>query len=150
MDEIDRKILAELQHNGRISVSDLAQKIGLSDSPCHRRLKALEKAGIITGYRAEINAAAVGLGFSAIVFVTLKECTAQLVEGFEEAVQRVPQITDCRRLFNTPDYIVTVVTRSITEYQELYDDTLSRLPGVLRLNSTIVMQDVIPGRGLPL
>ena len=54
MDEIDRKILAELQHNGRISVSDLAQKIGLSDSPCHRRLKALEKAGIITGYRAEI------------------------------------------------------------------------------------------------
>ena len=73
MDEIDRKILAELQHNGRISVSDLAQKIGLSDSPCHRRLKALEKAGIITGYRAEINAAAVGLGFSAIVFVTLKE-----------------------------------------------------------------------------
>lgn len=150
MDEIDRKILAELQHNGRISVSDLAQKIGLSDSPCHRRLKALEKAGIITGYRAEINAAAVGLEFSAIVFVTLKECTAQLVEGFEEAVQRVPQITDCRRLFNTPDYIVTVVTRSITEYQELYDDTLSRLPGVLRLNSTIVMKDVIPGRGLPL
>ena len=53
-------------------------------------------------------------------------------------------------LFNTPDYIVTVVTRSITEYQELYDDTLSRLPGVLRLNSTIVMKDVIPGRGLPL
>ena len=150
MDEIDRKILAELQHNGRISVSDLAQKIGLSDSPCHRRLKALEKAGIITGYRAEIKAAAVGLGFSARVFVTLKECTAQLVEGFEEAVQRVPQITDCRRLFNTPDYIVTVVTRSITEYQELYDDTLSRLPGVLRLNSTIVMKDVIPGRGLPL
>lgn len=91
-----------------------------------------------------------GWGFSAIVFVTLKECTAQLVEGFEEAVQRVPQITDCRRLFNTPDYIVTVVTRSITEYQELYDDTLSRLPGVLRLNSTIVMKDVIPGRGLPL
>ena len=90
------------------------------------------------------------LGFSAIVFVTLKECTAQLVEGFEEAVQRVPQITDCRRLFNTPDYIVTVVTRSITEYQELYDDTLSRLPGVLRLNSTIVMKDVIPDRGLPL
>ena len=97
MDETDRKILAELQRNGRISVSELAQKIGLSDSPCHRRLKALEKAGVITGYRAEINAAAVGLGFSALVFVTLKECTAQLVEGFEEAVQRVPQITSCRR-----------------------------------------------------
>ena len=72
------------------------------------------------------------------------------MEGFEEAVQRVPQITSCRRLFNTPDYIVTVVTRSLTEYQELYDDTLTRLPGVLRLNSTIVMKDVIPGRGLPL
>lgn len=150
MDETDRKILAEVQRSGRISVSDLAQKVGLSDSPCHRRLKALEKAGVIMGYRAEISAEAVGLDFSALVFVTLKESTAPIVEKFEGMVQRVPEIIDCRRLFNTPDYIMTVVTRGLADYQELYDSTLSRLPGVLRLTSTIVMKDVITQRGLPL
>lgn len=150
MDKIDRKIIAELQMDGRLSATELAERIGLSLSPCHRRLRALEQSGAIRGYRAEINPALVGLTFSAIVFVTLREVSRDAIEAFEKALPRIPEITQAQRLFGDPDYILQMVTRDLASFQVLYDTTLTTLPNVQRLNSTLVMKDIIQNRPLPL
>ena len=150
MDDYDRKILAELQKDGRLSLTDLGERIGLSLSPCHRRVRALEEAGVIADYRATIHPAAVGLNFSAIVFVTLRATDRDSVRAFEEAVPRVPEIIQAQRLFGDPDYILNVITTDLEAYQKLWDDSLSTLPNVLRLTSTLVMKSVVRGRPLPL
>lgn len=150
MDKIDRKIIAELQMDGRLSATELAERIGLSLSPCHRRLRALEQSGAIRGYRAEINPALVGLTFSAIVFVTLREVSRDAIEAFEKALPRIPEITQAQRLFGDPDYILQMVTRDLASFQVLYDTTLTTLPNVQRLNSTLVMKNIIQNRPLPL
>lgn len=150
MNEIDRKILAELQNNGRISVTDLGNKVGLSLSPCHRRVRALEDGGVITGYRAVLSPAAVGLNFSAIVFVTLQETGREYVQAFEDALLDVPEITSAQRLFGDPDYILNLLTCDIDAFRQLYDRTLSSLPGVARLKSTLVMKDIVRERPIAL
>ena len=146
MDAIDRKILAELQQDGRISVTDLAQKVGLSLSPCHRRLRALEESGVIRGYRAELDSAALGLDFSSLVFVTLKD--SKSVPAFEEAVALLDNVIQAQRLFGDPDYLLQVVVRDLPAYQRLYDEHLTQLPGVLRMTSTLVMKHVVVNRPL--
>ncbi|MGE8602758.1 Lrp/AsnC family transcriptional regulator [Bordetella trematum] len=150
MDDIDKKILAELQKDGRLSLTDLAERIGLSLSPCHRRVRALEEAGVIADYRAFLNPAAVGLNFSAIVFVTLRVTDRAAVQGFEEAVAQVPEVIQAQRLFGDPDFILHVVTTDLQAYQKLYDYSLSRLPSVQRLTSTLVMKSIVQNRPLPL
>jgi DNA-binding Lrp family transcriptional regulator len=150
MDAIDRKILAELQRDGRLSVTDLGERVGLSLSPCHRRVKALEQTGVISGYRAEIKPSAVGLDFSAIVFVTLKEANAKSVQAFESALHHVPEIVRAERLFGDPDHMLHVITKDLAAFQTLYDRSLSALPGVLRLTSTLVMKSIFDNRPLPL
>lgn len=150
MDDFDRKILAELQKDGRLSLTDLAQRIGLSLSPCHRRVRALEEAGVIADYRATIVPGAVGLQFAAIVFVTLRATDRDSVRMFEESVPAVPEIIQAQRLFGSPDYILHVIAKDLAAFQRLYDDSLSALPNVLRLTSTLVMKNVVQNRPLPL
>ncbi|GGO72316.1 Lrp/AsnC family transcriptional regulator [Nonomuraea cavernae] len=149
MDAIDRKILALLQEEGRLTITELAARVGLSVSPCHRRLRELERGGVIRGYRAIVDAAAVGLTFQALVFVTMRQEDRDTLLGFEEAVARVPEVVQAQRLFGDPDYLLRVVTADLTAYQELEDDVLSALPGVQRLNSTLVMKHVVNDRPLP-
>ncbi|KUM27776.1 AsnC family transcriptional regulator [Mesorhizobium loti] len=149
MDDVDRKILAELQKDGRLSVTELGERIGLSLSPCHRRVRALEQAGVIGGYRADIKPATVGLNFSAIVFATLREGSRDSVQSFETALPDIREIIQAQRLFGDPDYILHVVTRDLTAFQTLYDRRLSALPNVLRLTSTLVMKTVLQNRPLP-
>ena len=150
LDRIDRKIISELQADGRLSVTELAERIGLSLSPCHRRVRALEESGVINGYRAQLDANALGLGFSALVFVTLREGDSQGVGAFEAAVLEIPQIIEAQRLFGEPDYLLRVITRDLPAFQQLYDEKLSALPSVQRLTSTLVMKSVVQGRPLPL
>jgi DNA-binding Lrp family transcriptional regulator len=150
MDTIDRKILAELLKDGRLSVTKLGERVGLSLSPCHRRVRALEQAGVISGYRAEIDATSVKLTFSAIIFVTLKEASSTSVQSFESAVSDVPEIIQAERLFGDPSYMLHVVTRDLSAFQTLYDCSLSALPGVFRMTSTLVMKSVFSKRPLPL
>ena len=110
MDRIDQKILAELQADGRLSVTDLAERVGLSLSPCHRRVRALEQSGVILGYRAQLAPSALGLNFSAMVFVTLREGDHQAVAAFETALQGIVQIVEAQRLFGEPDYLCLLYT----------------------------------------
>ena len=150
MDRIDRKILAELHADGRLSLTELADRVGLSLSPCHRRVRALEESGVILGYRALLAPKELGLGFSAIVFVTLREVTRQAVADFEAALPQIPQIIEAQRLFGDPDYLLHVIAKDLPAYQQLYDEHLSALPNVQRLVSTLVMKRVIHDRVLPL
>lgn len=150
MDNQDRNILAELQVDGRLSLTDLAERVGLSLSPCHRRLRALEQSGAITGYRAQLDAEALGLTFEALVFVTMRDGDRKTLAAFDEAVTGVPNALHVQRLFGDPDYLLQIVARDIREFQRLYDEQLSALPGVQRLTSTLVMKNVVENRPLPL
>jgi len=150
VDRIDRNILAQLQMDGRQSLTELAERVGLSLSPCHRRVRALEDAGVIQGYRAHLSGPAVGLNFSSLVFVTLREGHQKAVAAFEAALPPISAIVQAQRLFGDPDYLLMVFTADLPGFQKLYDEELSRLPNVQRLTSTLVMKHVITDRPLPL
>jgi DNA-binding Lrp family transcriptional regulator len=150
MDNVDRKILAELQVDGRLSLTDLAERVSLSLSPCHRRLRALEQSGAISGYRAQLDAEALGLTFEALVFVTMRDAGRETVAAFDQDVATIPNVLTAQRLFGDPDYLLQVVARDLRAFQKLYDERISTLPGVLRLSSTLVMKSVVENRPLPL
>src|SRR5262245_28364075 len=149
VDNIDRKILALLQEDGRLTVTDLAARVGLSLSPCHRRLRELERTGTIRGYRAVVDADAVGLRFQALVFVTMRQEDRDTLLAFEEAVARIPNVIQAQRLFGNHDFLLPIVTAALPAYPQLEDDTLAALPGIQRLNSTLVMKHVVNDRPLP-
>jgi DNA-binding Lrp family transcriptional regulator len=150
VDDTDRKILAELQEDGRLTVTELADRVQLTAAPCHRRLRELERAGVITGYRAVVDPAAVGLGFEALVSVTLDRGDAGTVAAFEAALAEVPQIRHAERLFGDPDYLLRAVATDLDDYAELRDHKLATLPGVQRIISTLVMKRIVDNRPLPL
>ena len=150
VDAIDRKIIAELQAEGRLTVTELAQRVRLSVSPCHRRLRELERVGAIRGYRAVIDPATIGLGFEVLVYVTMEREDAATITEFESALADVPEVRHAERLFGDPDYLVRVATADIDSYQRLRDGKLATLPGVQRLSSTIVMKRVVDERPFPL
>jgi DNA-binding Lrp family transcriptional regulator len=150
MDTIDRKIIAELQAEGRLTVTELAQRVGLSVAPCHRRLRELERAGAIRGYRAVVDPAAIGLGFEVLVQVTMDREDAATVADFERGLAQIPEVHHAERLFGDPDYLLRVATADIAAYQNLRDEQLATLPGVGRLTSTIVMKRIVEERPFPL
>lgn len=147
VDRIDRKILAELQQDGRLTVTELAARVRLSIAPCHRRLRELERSGAIRGYRAVVDPATVGLGFEVLVFATLRQ--GDTLADFDTAVAAIPHVLEAQRLFGEPDYLLRIVTADLAAYQRLYDEKLIKLPGVHRLTSTIVMKHVVDDRPLP-
>ena len=150
VDGIDRKIIAELEAEGRLTVTALAERVRLSVAPCHRRLRELERTGAIRGYRAVVDPAAVGLGFEVLVYVTMEREDASTIAKFESGLANVPEVRHAERLFGEPDYLVRVATADIAAYQTLRDEKLATLPGVLRLTSTIVMKRVVDERPFPL
>jgi DNA-binding Lrp family transcriptional regulator len=147
MDAIDRRILAVLQDEGRLTVTELAQRVGLSAAPCHRRMRELERSGAIRGYRAVVDPAVVGRGFEALVSVTIDR--EESVVAFEAGLEAIEEVVHAERLFGEPDYFVRVATVDIAAFQRLRDERLARLPGVQRLTSTIVMKRVVDNRSLP-
>ena len=149
MDAIDRKILSELQVDGRLTVTELAQRVALSVAPCHRRVRELERSGAIRGYRAVIDPAAVGLEFEVLVQVTMDREDTSTIAEFEAGLAAIPEIRRAERLFGDPDYLIRVATTDLTAYQELRDQKLAALPGVQRLTSTIVMKRIVEDRPYP-
>ncbi|WP_084784484.1 Lrp/AsnC family transcriptional regulator [Arthrobacter sp. Hiyo1] len=149
IDGIDRTILRHLKGDGRMTATALAAKVGLTVAPCHRRLRDLEASGVIRGYRADIDPGAIGLGFEAIVFVTLRQADRTTMSEFEDRVAAIPNIVEAQRLFGSPDYLLRVIAADLPAYQRFYDDQLSALPAVERLNSTLVMKNLKPNAGPP-
>lgn len=132
-----------------MTATALAAKVGLTVAPCHRRLRDLEASGVIRGYRADIDPGAIGLGFEAIVFVTLRQADRATMSEFEDRVAAIPNIVEAQRLFGSPDYLLRVIAADLPAYQRFYDDQLSALPAVERLNSTLVMKNLKTNAGPP-
>jgi DNA-binding Lrp family transcriptional regulator len=150
VDVIDRRILAEIQDDGRVTVTQLAERVGLSAAPCHRRLRELERSGVIRGYRAIIDPAAIGLGFEVLVHVIMDREDAATIGMFEDGLAAIPEVRQAERLFGDPDYLLRVATVDLAAYQALRDEKLGTLPGVQKLTSTIVMKRVVDERPFPI
>lgn len=150
MDALNREILAVLQDDGRMSLTDVAARVGLSLSACHRRVKDLEQSGAIVRYRAIVAPEAVGLTFEALVFVTIGRTDVETIAAFEAAVAQIPNIVEAQRLFGEPDYLLKVLAQDLAAYQELYDTALGALPGVQRLTSTMVMKRIGTDASVPI
>ena len=140
MDKTDRAIIAELQKDGRLSNVELADRVNLSPSPCLRRVRALEKAGVIRGYHADIDPSAVGRGFEIEVLIELTRKDKATVEEFERRIARMGAVTECRRLFGVPDYLVRVAVEDAGAYEAFYMNELAELPGIGRVTSQFTMK----------
>ncbi|NJQ02927.1 Lrp/AsnC family transcriptional regulator [Streptomyces zingiberis] len=149
MDAIDSSILRELQKDGRLTNQELAQRVGLSPSPCLRRVRQLEQDGVIRGYRALLDPASVGRGFEVLVSVEVRRDRAT-VEAFEEALQDLPDVVEAYRLFGSPGCLLRIAVADIETYERLWIEKITALPGVTEVNSQIVMKRIKEPQGLPL
>jgi DNA-binding Lrp family transcriptional regulator len=140
MDAIDRRIIAELERDGRLSNVELADRVGLTPAPCLRRVKRMESEGVIVGYTARINPQAMGRGFEVLVFVDLTRNDHATFEAFEAAVAALDEVTEVRRMFGVPDYLVRVATASLESFESFLSTRLGDLPGVAKLDSHITMK----------
>lgn len=134
--------------NGRITITDLADRVSLSVSRTQRRLRELERARVVTGYRAQVDYAAIGAGFEVILFVTIRDLDR--LAAVDAALTAIPEIVEAQRLFGDPDYLLRIRTANLEAYQHLYDERLARIPGIARIASTIVMKTVVEPRPTPL
>jgi Lrp/AsnC family transcriptional regulator, leucine-responsive regulatory protein len=150
MDAVDRAILRHLQDDGRLSNVELAERVRLSPSPCLRRVRALEAAGVIRGYHADIDPAAVGRGFEVTVHIELAFKDRATVEAFEAGIAALDEVIECRRMFGVPDYVVLVAVADQAAYESFYMNQLAELPGFARVNSQFTMKLVKHGGTLPI
>lgn len=149
-DSKDREILRVLQVDGRLPNADLAQRVNLSASACHRRVRALEDSGIIKNYVALLDEARAGLGGTAFVHVTLDQQGRATLDRFEEAVTRHPEILECYLLAGTADYLLRVAYSDSADFERVHRGTLTRLPGVVGVQSTFSLRTVKRTTALPL
>ena len=142
MDRTDRAIIRLLQQDGRLANTELADKVGLTPSPCLRRVRALEEAGVITGYHAAVDPAALGRGLRVLVHIDMAVQDTATLEAFETRIAAIDEVEECLRMFGQPDYLVWVAVADLEAYEQLYMSTLTRLPGVARTNSQFAMKSV--------
>jgi Lrp/AsnC family leucine-responsive transcriptional regulator len=150
LDDFDRKIIAELQADGRLSNVDLAARIGLSPSPCLRRVKRLEREGYIDSYRATLDRTRVGLGFTVFLGVRIEGHANDRAEGFEQAVLQMREVIACHMVSGTVDYLLEVVVPDLPHYQKFLIDKLLALPIVREVQSSIALNTLKAGAPLPL
>ena len=150
LDDFDRKIISELQADGRLSNVDLAARIGLSPSPCLRRVKRLEREGYIDSYRATLDRTRVGLGFTVFLGVRIEGHANDRAEGFEQAVLQMREVIACHMVSGTVDYLLEVVVPDLPHYQKFLIDKLLALPIVREVQSSIALNTLKAGAPLPL
>lgn len=150
LDAIDRQILETLQNDARIRNVELAEKIGLSPSPCLRRVGVLEKKGIIKGYATLVDAEAAGLPVSVFVSVTLEKQVEKALETFEKKINACPEVMECYLMTGDADYLLRVVTSDLAGYERFLLDHLTRIPGVASIKSSFALKQVAYKTALPL
>jgi|SRR6266702_4530223 DNA-binding Lrp family transcriptional regulator len=150
LDKIDRAILIALQADGRATNASLADAVGLSETPCARRLKRLEAEGYIEGYRAILSRSALQLGIVAFAQVRFSVHDRQLSDRFEREIQAIPRIVSCHNISGSADYLLQVVARDLDDYGVFMRDVLRVLPGVTAVESTLSLREVKRNTGLPL
>lgn len=142
LDKIDKKILQELQHNGRISHQELAERVGLSPTPCARRIKNLEQRGVIKGYAAIVDEEQMGYGFSVFVSVQLDHQTDDRLLKFESEIQQFPEVLDCWLMTGNRDYLLRLAIENLNEFERFLTGRLTKVEGVASIESSIPIRRV--------
>ena len=151
LDRYDRQILELLQQDGRISNQDLADRIGLSPSPCLRRVRTLEEAGVITGYRALLDAKKLGLSLMALIGISMDQHTPERFANLEASIAEIPEILECLLITGQQsDYQLKVVVRDMDAYQDLLLNKITRIQGVTGVHTSFVLRRVVDRSNLPL
>lgn len=151
LDRYDRRILEVLQSDGRISNQDLAERIGLSPSPCLRRVRALEESGLIAGYRAALDVAKLGLSLTALVHISMDRHTPERFARFDAAVAALPEVLECLLITGQEaDYQLKVVVADMAAYQDLLLNKITRIDGVSGVHSSFVLRRVVDRTAVPL
>ena len=148
MDDIDRSIIFQLQLDGRLPNNELADRVGLTPSPCLRRTRLLEGSGIIQRYTAIVDPTAIGRGFEVLLWVSLKSVTRDSMATIEAAFERLEEVTEAHRMMGQPDYLIRVAVPDRSAFEAFYIDVLAGLPDVQTLTSMTTMKTV--KRNLPL
>ena len=142
LDKLDRHILRILQQEGRISMKDLGERVGLSVTPCIERVKRMERDGVISGYTARVDPAAVGAKLLVFVEITLNQKSASAFEQFRREVLRIPQVQECHLVSGDFDYLIKARIHEMAEYRKLLGDMLLELPGAAQSKSYVVMEEI--------
>ena len=150
LDKYDKLILESLQRDGRISNVQLAEKVSLSESACLRRVRALEDDGFIDRYTALVSQPKVGLAGNVFVFIGLQREEESELTAFENAVRSIPEVMECFLMTGEFDYLLRVVVSDMADFERLHRDSLTRLPGVARVNSSVAIRTVQKKTELPL
>ncbi len=151
LDRYDRRILEVLQKEGRISNQELAERIGLSPSPCLRRVRALEESGLITGYRALVDAKKLGLSLLALIHISMDRHTPERFANFDAVVSALPEVIECLLITGQDaDYQLKVIVRDMDAYQSLLLNKITRIEGVTGVHSSFVMRQVVERTAIPL
>ncbi|WP_371038153.1 Lrp/AsnC family transcriptional regulator [Rhodosalinus sp. FB01] len=149
MDETDRRILRALQKQGRISNADLSEQVNLAPSACHRRVQRLAAAGAIAGYVALLSPRALGVPATIFVEITLQAQADEVLEAFETAVRRIPNVLECHLMAGTADYILKIVAEDTEDFARIHRQYLTRLPGVAQMQSSFSLRSVCATTALP-
>lgn len=149
LDTIDRKILVALQKTGRMSNAELSEAVNLSPSACHRRVQRLETDGYIRGYVALLDARRMGVATTVFVEITLQGQTDDVLDAFEKAVSRIPDVLECHLMAGTADYILKIVAENTEDFARIHRQHLSRLPGVAQMQSSFSLKPVFSTTALP-
>ncbi len=150
LDRFDRKILQVLQQEGRISNQDLADRIGLSPSPCLRRVRALEEGGFITAYRALVDAKALGYSLMALIHIAMDQHTPERFSHFEGVIRKIPEVMECLLITGQDaDYQLKVMVKDMDDYQDLLLNRITRITGVSGVHSSFVLRRVVNRTELP-
>jgi len=149
LDETDRRILSVLQKQGRISNADLSERVNLSASACHRRVQRLEAEGYIRDYVALLDARRMNVPTTVFVEITLSGQADEVLDAFEKAVSRIPDVLECHLMAGTADYILKVVAENTEDFARIHRQHLARLPGVAQMQSSFALRTVFKTTALP-
>lgn len=142
LDKIDRNIISHLSREGRITVTELAKRIGLSKTPCQLRIKRLEEAGYILGYGAVLDPERLGEGHIAFVQVTLRDTRSEALEAFNEAIRQIREVEQCHMIAGHFDYLLKIRTRDMAGYRKVLGEKISNLPHLAQTSTFVVMESV--------
>lgn len=149
LDQTDRRILTVLQKRGRMSNADLSEEVNLSASACHRRVQRLENEGVIRDYVALLDSRKMRVPTTVFVEITLSGQADELLDGFEKAVARIPDVLECHLMAGTADYLLKVVAENTEDFARIHRQYLARLPGVAQMQSSFALRTVFKTTALP-
>jgi DNA-binding Lrp family transcriptional regulator len=150
LDSIDRRLLAELQDEGRVTNVDLARRVGLTAPPCLRRVRALEEAGVIRGYHADLDPASLGFTITVFAMVSLKSQAEEDLRAFENHIKELPEVRECHMLNGEIDFILKIVSKDLQSFQEFLTSKLTPAPNVASVKTSLTIRTAKNDPGVPL